>query len=109
MLTQENMCHYTASTQPRFQKKSHVTSSLQTFQTEKEREEMVAEWLASPHLPLTNFLAPPTCLCTVTVVTVLEGPYTSYCWKDGGGGGDDKGISSILLSSPRKLCNHSTA
>lgn len=34
----------------------------------------------------------------------------SYHWKDGGGGGgDEKGISSVLLRWPRNLCNHSTA
>ena len=34
----------------------------------------------------------------------------SYHWKDGGGGGgDEKGISSVLLRWLRNLCNHSTA
>lgn len=70
---------------------------------------MLAEWLARPHLPFPNLLAPPTCLCTVTDVTVVDGALHSYRWKDGGGGGDEKGISSILLRWPRKLCNHSTA
>lgn len=40
---------------------------------EEEREEMLAEWLACPHLPFPNLLAPPTCLCTVTGVTLLDG------------------------------------
>lgn len=70
---------------------------------------MLAEWLARPHLPFPNLLAPPTCLCTVTVVTVLDGALNKLPLKDGGGGGDEKGISSILLRWPRKLCNHCTA
>lgn len=75
--TQEKyVCQYTALTQPQFKNKCHVSFSVANVpkKREEEREEMLAEWLARPHLPFPNlFLAPPTCLCTVTVVTVLDG------------------------------------
>lgn len=68
------VCQYTASTQPQFKKKCHVSFSVANVpKREEEREEMLAEWLARPHLPFPNLLAPQTCLCTVTVVTVLDG------------------------------------
>ena len=68
------VCQYTASTQPQFKKKCHVSFSVANVpKREEEREEMLAEWLARPHLPFPNLLAPPTCLCTVTAVTVLDG------------------------------------
>lgn len=72
--TRKNVCQYTASTQPQFKKKCHVSFSVANVpKREEEREEMLAEWLARSHLPFPNLLAPPTCLCTVTVVTVLDG------------------------------------
>ena len=73
--TQERyVCQYTASTQPQFKKKCHVCRSVANVpKREEEREEMLAEWLARPHLPFPNlFLAPPTCLCTVVTDGTLN-------------------------------------
>lgn len=55
-------------------RKCHVSFSVANVpKREEEREEMLAEWLARPNLPFPNLLAPPTCLCTVTDVTLLDG------------------------------------
>lgn len=82
-------------------------SALQTFQRERKRERKCWQnGLLAHTYHSQTFLAPPTCLCTVVTDGTLNELPLERWW---GGGGDEKGISSVLLRWPRNLCNHSTA